>query len=178
MIGLPIERGAQFGRWMVLRRAEPSRSQQKRWLCRCECGIERVVLGLNLRKGRSKSCGCLQRELALGAPPKHGMSRDPEYFAWQHMRYRCLSPSHSSFFDYGERGIRVDPEWAASFEAFYRDVGPRPSDDHCLALIDRDSDYGPGNVHWITRAELARNRRPPKSRPRTGLWFWRGKWRT
>lgn len=28
------------------------------WLVRCECGVEKVVMGQNLREGRLKSCGC------------------------------------------------------------------------------------------------------------------------
>lgn len=33
------------------------------WLCRCDCGNEGVVLGISLRLGRTKSCGCLQRTI-------------------------------------------------------------------------------------------------------------------
>lgn len=53
--------GQKFGRWEVLERAE-SLSGNARWLCRCECGTEKIVLGKNLRNGRSKSCGCLKKE--------------------------------------------------------------------------------------------------------------------
>jgi hypothetical protein len=49
-----------FGRWTVLGRAEG----HYRWLCRCECGVERTIFGSSLLKGDSQSCGCLQRELA------------------------------------------------------------------------------------------------------------------
>ena len=34
------------------------------WLCKCECGTVKSVNGQSLRKGKSMSCGCLQKELA------------------------------------------------------------------------------------------------------------------
>ena len=33
------------------------------WLCRCECGNERIVLGKCLRNGHTQSCGCLNRDI-------------------------------------------------------------------------------------------------------------------
>ena len=33
------------------------------WLCRCECGNERIVLGKSLRNGHTSSCGCLNKEI-------------------------------------------------------------------------------------------------------------------
>jgi len=56
--------GKKFGRWLVIERAENYPKGQARWLCRCECGTERVVLSDNLRKCVSTSCGCYQREAA------------------------------------------------------------------------------------------------------------------
>ena len=34
------------------------------WLCKCDCGKEITVLSNNLRRGNTKSCGCLHRESA------------------------------------------------------------------------------------------------------------------
>ena len=54
--------GQKYGRWRVLRffRTEPS---GKSWyLCRCDCGHERLVVGSRLVSGKSKSCGCWNRE--------------------------------------------------------------------------------------------------------------------
>lgn len=35
-----------------------------KWLCRCECGTEKIVTGSDLSKGSVKSCGCLSRGLS------------------------------------------------------------------------------------------------------------------
>ena len=49
--------GQVFGLWTVLHEAEPDKSGRARWLCRCQCGKERVVTADNLRSGKSTSCG-------------------------------------------------------------------------------------------------------------------------
>lgn len=55
--------GQKFGRWTVLEQAE-SKNGNACWLCRCDCGTERIVMGKNLRSGRSKSCGCYLKEIS------------------------------------------------------------------------------------------------------------------
>jgi hypothetical protein len=42
-------------------RAGNNRHRKAMWLCRCDCGTERVVNGRDLRKGHSKSCGMANR---------------------------------------------------------------------------------------------------------------------
>lgn len=54
--------GQKFGRWTVLEKVKVEGKKETYWLCRCDCGIERKVLGKNLRNGRSTSCGCYKRE--------------------------------------------------------------------------------------------------------------------
>ena len=45
----------KIGRWTVLRRADVINSGY--WVCRCDCGVERIVAGASLRRGLSNSCG-------------------------------------------------------------------------------------------------------------------------
>jgi hypothetical protein len=63
---VPVPVGERFGRLVVLGRAENSRSSggnaSTRWLCRCECGTDVAVKAARIRRGRQKSCGCLQRD--------------------------------------------------------------------------------------------------------------------
>lgn len=55
--------GQRFGKLVVIQRAddhyEPSGKRVIRWKCQCDCGEISVVSGSQLRKGRTKSCGCL-----------------------------------------------------------------------------------------------------------------------
>ena len=58
----------KFKRLTVIKRVEdyvsPKGQHKPQWLCQCECGSEVVVLGENLRKGLTTSCGCFSKELS------------------------------------------------------------------------------------------------------------------
>lgn len=40
------------------------------WLCKCDCGGEKIVAAQNLKTGRTQSCGCLWREAMKGRKKK------------------------------------------------------------------------------------------------------------
>jgi hypothetical protein len=49
--------GRRFGKWLVLHRHHATKGEnQARWVCRCDCGSEKVVRGDNLRRGWSNMC--------------------------------------------------------------------------------------------------------------------------
>lgn len=58
--------GQQFGKLTAIQRSERPKSykpcRKSFWLCNCECGKQTVVISEALRKGRTKSCGCLKRK--------------------------------------------------------------------------------------------------------------------
>ena len=49
----------RFGILTVLSRAE-NQGKTVMWNCRCDCGKQTIVSGNNLRRGHTKSCGCLK----------------------------------------------------------------------------------------------------------------------
>lgn len=57
-------KGRKFGELTVLKRAEDHISKcgakKVRWLCQCSCGNQTTVLAADLKRGSTKSCGCLQ----------------------------------------------------------------------------------------------------------------------
>jgi len=57
--------GQKFGRWTVISLDDEFNGIYGKiyWLCRCSCGIEKVILSENLLSGDTKSCGCLRKEL-------------------------------------------------------------------------------------------------------------------
>lgn len=55
--------GQKFGKWTVINEIPERKDGKIYWHCKCECGNERDVYGYWLRKGKTKSCGCLQKEI-------------------------------------------------------------------------------------------------------------------
>ena len=53
--------GQKFGRLTVIERAE-NKGRNVCWLCKCECGNEKVIVGGNLKSGKIMSCGCWNSE--------------------------------------------------------------------------------------------------------------------
>lgn len=96
---------------------------------------------------------------------KHGMTKTPEYRAWQQMIQRCYNPSATRWERYGGRGIEVCEEWHNSFLAFYKALGNRPTGFHSLDRYPNcDGNYESGNCRWATDVEQAVNKGLRKGR--------------
>lgn len=149
--------GKRFGRLVVECETHSSscRSGPRRQvLARCDCGTEKVAPVNDLRQGRIKSCGCLQREVRVSANTTHGCSGTAEYKVWKGIISRCELESASGYGKYGARGIQVCERWRESFSAFLEDMGKRPSPAHSIDRFpDADGDYKPSNCRWATPIE-------------------------
>jgi hypothetical protein len=163
--------GQRFERLAVVSFVEAT-DKHSFWRCRCDCGAEVVVASQKLRKGHTKSCGCLKRELSAARLTKHGFTsggyRRPEYRCWLHMRQRCYDEKNNSYANYGGRGIFVCDRWLqgsddlSGFECFVADMGTRPSSAHSIDRINNDGNYEPRNCRWANASEQAKNRRPAR----------------
>lgn len=122
-----VNPGEQFGWWTIIRFVGRNHKSQQLYLCVCRCGEKRQVRGYNLFGGISKSCGCLNRQVARARRLTHGQSASTEYHAWRAMKARCTNRNLRSFKDYGGRGIKVCARWVRSFENFLSDMGLKPS---------------------------------------------------
>jgi hypothetical protein len=156
--------GLVFGRLTVVARAENTKGGGAQWVCRCECGEQKVNTRKNLIKGRVRSCGCLRRETSreIGLRSRtHGQAVlvTPEYKAWVSALGRCHNPRHKQWELYGGRGIHVADEWRDDFAAFFAYIGPKPSPQHSLDRIDPNRGYEPGNVRWADWFVQGNNRR-------------------
>lgn len=70
--------GDVYGRLTVIEFRGYNKKRQSTWLCRCECGKEKVFPLSNIRNGNSKSCGCLQEESRRRkVGPRPWMSKGP-----------------------------------------------------------------------------------------------------
>lgn len=149
--------GQRFGRWEVVAKAE-NRNKKKRWLCKCDCGNEAIVIQDGLKRGASKSCGCLARELVSQRFYKHGLSAHPIHGVWSAMKCRCSNPNYKEYHLYGGRGISVCEHWD-SFDNFINDMGLPPFKSAQLDRIDSNGNYEPKNCRWVSPAANSRNRR-------------------
>jgi len=73
------------------------------------------------------------------------------------MRQRCNNIKNNMYQRYGGRGIQVCPEWDASFQQFFADMGPRPSPNHSIDRINNEGPYAPWNCRWTTKEVQANN---------------------
>lgn len=153
---MPVKdiRNLRSGMLTAIERAnDTSGDGRARWHCRCDCGQTVVVLSASIVSGHSKSCGCQEGYRS------HEMRNTSEYAAWANMRQRCQNPNNPMYENYGGRGITVNSEWDLSFEAFLKDMGPKPSPDLSIERKDVDGNYEVGNCTWGTTADQSNNKR-------------------
>lgn len=63
--------GNKYNRLTVVNRVM-NHGDKISWLCKCECGNFCTVYGQYLKSGKTKSCGCYQKEAARANRLKHG----------------------------------------------------------------------------------------------------------
>lgn len=145
--------GRTFQGLKVLSEDGKNKCGQIQWKCECVCGKIFSADGHALRRGQTRSCGCLY----LSERTTHGKTKTKIYSVWSSMRSRCTDRKHTSYDNYGARGVVVCERWA-SFENFFRDMGDLPFAGATLDRIDNARGYEPGNVRWATYAQQARNK--------------------
>lgn len=152
--------GQRFGRLMVVRYAGRSRGKKNLWLCKCDCGNEKVVAVDKLHSGNTKSCGCLQREVHRKCRMTHGKSDTKLYLVWREMITRTENQNAERYGIYGGRGISICGEWHNDFQLFY-DWAIQNGYKEGLTIdrIDVNGNYEPDNCRWITPYEQSRNLR-------------------
>lgn len=152
--------GHTINHWYVICESGRSKSGSATFLCRCTaCGREKIVEGRSIRKGVSKSCGCVR-------VPREHHSRHNErlYGVWHGIMDRCNNKQSKQYKWYGARGIKVCHEWD-DYLAFkdwayshgYDDSAPKYQ---CtIERLNTNGDYCPENCAWRTQKQQCNNKR-------------------
>lgn len=155
--------GQRFGRWTVIGHAERKQDGHRRWLCRCQCGVETDVREDLLKNSKSSGCRKCSNTIYSSFKTRDEKNENRQirlYRIWIAMKARCENPANNAYRNYGGRGITVCAEWKYDFQAFYAwsmENGYR--DDLTIDRIDTDMGYSPNNCRWSTMKTQQSNRR-------------------
>lgn len=152
--------GLRFGRLTVVDKDNSNLGRAK-WNCICDCGTFVSVYASNLKRGTSRSCGCLQKEELSKRKTTHGgwAKDEPLYAIWAGMKKRCNSEYHPNHKHYGGRGISLCDEWYdyANFRAWSLSAGYKNG--LSIDRINVNGNYEPQNCRWATTIQQQNNRR-------------------
>jgi hypothetical protein len=134
--------GAVYGRLTITAvDAGRDRDGNRTVRCKCFCGRRNLRRQFRcLRWKRTRSCGCLARELRLLQSKK---SRTAERRAHRDMLRRCYELNNRLFRSYGAIGIVVCSRWRGKngFAHWLKDIGRKPKP-YAIYSISRYLDLG------------------------------------
>lgn len=152
--------GQRFGRNYVVGLANiRGNANQIMWNCLCDCGKSHIVSTGTLRRGDSRSCGCLQKDTVIRMQTTHGDSKSRLYRIWRAIRQRTGNIKNTNYHNYGGRGITVCSEWSdyAEFSKWSLDNGY--TDQLTIDRININGNYEPSNCRWVTIKTQSFNKR-------------------
>jgi len=119
-------------------------------ICKCLCGSDKIIkiTYSDLKRGRTKSCGCI----AKGINKKHGMTHTRIYYIWANLRNKCYNNKDKYYKHYGEKGIKIHDEWLDKENGFIKfydwAMGNGYQEGLFINRIDDKGDFAPENCVW------------------------------
>ena len=87
--------GKKFNRLTVIERVRKENDKRTYWRCRCDCGNETIVRADQLTSGSTKSCRCLNDEMAAALGKSNFIDLSGKRFG----RLQVLSPAGKDKYD-------------------------------------------------------------------------------
>lgn len=160
--------GQRFGRLVAVKCVGSNKYRNKLWLCKCDCGGEKITTASILKRGGARSCGCISAELwetnHLNQHTTHGGSKTRLYYVWRDVINRCENPVIKEYKWYGARGVTLCEEWHdfGKFREWAMSSGYDPEAPRGACTLDRIDPYGnyePSNCRWVPMSVQRINRR-------------------
>ena len=146
---------------------EKSKQKAKYGLYKCYCGNEFKTQIPDVKNGKTKSCGCYQKQRVLESLGKHGLSKHRIYATWNNMMDRCYDTTTPNYKYYGARGIIVCDRWH-DVKNFIDDMYPSYIEGLTIDRENNDLGYSKDNCRWTTQTIQSRNTRILYSHNTTG----------
>lgn len=148
--------GQKFGTYTAIKRVGSKRGNAA-WLCKCDCGKEKVMAQnyLKYREKHGKGCCCNWYK------PKHHESQTRLYRIYIGMKRRCYGKYDKRYDRYGGRGITMCDEWLGEYGFVnFRDWSYQNGYQESLSIDRKDNNgnYEPSNCRWVTMLEQNYNR--------------------
>jgi len=137
----------------------------------CICGKKKKINMQCVKK--SISCGC-QKE--YGWLKTHKKTKSSEYKCWQSIKDRCYNVNNSSYYLYGERGIKMSESWLLNFDVFLSDMGSKPNSKCSIDRIDVNGNYEKNNCEWVDSKRQNNNKRNNYILTYKGITLTRSEW--
>lgn len=99
------ETGNRHGRLLVLEEAPYKKGRAVKWKCQCSCGNIVNVEGSMLRKGNTKSCGCLKNDL-LKQYPRNIKDSGEAAFTYLLINYKRHAKQRNLCWELSEENFR------------------------------------------------------------------------
>lgn len=148
----------KFGKLTVIKKIGIDKFKNSLWLCKCDCGNEKIGSAKALKYGDLKSCGCLRKDKFKNKYPNI-------YKRYWNMLKRCYNKNNASYKNYSKQNIKVCEEWKNNYENFSSyilKIYPNAEELFNLGYeLDRKDTYGnyePNNIRIITRKDNSNNR--------------------
>lgn len=147
--------GKKFSRYTVLS-FSGIKDNRTMWLCRCDCGKEKVVSQNSLVRGNTTSCGCSRNKPKATA--KHRLHGNPIYTVWIDIKRRCSNPKVKAYARYGAMGVSICDEWENSVTEFYNWCTANGwSKGMCVCRKGDKGNYAPDNCYIATRSQNSKD---------------------